>query len=83
MRKYGYSYEWQEGDPLDLTEDGKTIRCESEDHVPMVVPGVVVDSSPREAELTASSDRDRRMASFDWEQQIPEWLQQFTEGLVV
>ena len=49
--------------------------------VPTVVPGVIVDTSRSSDDDAASGDRPP-IASGDREQDIPDWLQPFTEGLV-
>ena len=55
------------------TKDGQIIHCKSENVVLVVVLGVIVDASPRSDADAASGDR---------EQDIPDWLQPLTEGLV-
>ena len=49
--------------------------------VPTVVPGVVVETSLRSDADAASGDR-TPTASGDREQDFPDWLKPFTEGLV-
>ena len=50
------------------------IHCRSENVVRIVVRGVIVDTIPRSDADAASGDHR--------EQDVPDWLQPFTEGLV-
>ena len=36
----GYSYEWTSGQKPQLIEDGRRIKCSTENHIPIVVPGL-------------------------------------------
>ena len=36
----GFSYEWHPGQPSYLIENGKKIECNTDNHIPLVVPGV-------------------------------------------
>ena len=64
-----------------VTQNGKQIHCNSENCVPIVELEVIVDTSPRSDADAASGDRPPT-ASGDREQDIPDWLQSFTEGPV-
>ena len=64
-----------------INQEWKTVHCKSENCAPLVVPGVIVDTSPRSDVNAASGDRPPT-SSGDREQNIPNWLQPFTEGLV-
>ena len=37
---HGYSYEWIEGQKPNLVKNGRKFLCRTENHVPLVVPGV-------------------------------------------
>ena len=61
-----------------LTKHG-TYALQLENCVPMIVLGVIVDTSPRSDATAASGDR-QQTASGDREQDIPHWLQPLTDG---
>ena len=83
MRRAWYSNEWKEGEGQlpTLTPNGKITNCNSENSVPIVLLGMVVDNSPRSDADAASGDQ-APTASGDRKQDIPDWLQPLSEGLV-
>ena len=40
FEEHGHTYEWASGQKPHLTKQGKTIRCRTENFVPLVVPGL-------------------------------------------
>ena len=42
---HGYSYEWTIGQKSQHTKDGRRIKCNTENHVPIVAPGSSTGSS--------------------------------------
>ena len=36
----GYSFEWHPGQPFHLIKNGRNIECKTDNHIPLVVPGV-------------------------------------------
>ena len=64
-----------------LAKDGTSFHCTSELCVSTVVLGVIVDTSPRSDADAASGDRPPTASGDQW-QDITDWLQSFTEGLI-
>ena len=51
-KDHGYSYEWVSGQKPQLTKDGKTIICKTDNFVPLVVPGL--STNPESSSSSAS-----------------------------
>ena len=77
----GYSCEWKERNYPHYPRMDKVIHCRSDTCVQIVAPGVVVDTRPR-SDADAASGHRPPTASGGPEQDLPDWLQPFTEGLV-
>ena len=43
---HGYSYEWTSGHKPHLVKNGERIQCNTENYMPIVVPGLTTGSSP-------------------------------------
>ena len=94
----GYSYEWINGQKPHLIKDGIRIICNTENFVPIVVPGLSSSSSgssstsktPSRQESHSSSSSSTSSSSPTVSEtdsgrgssEIPEWLQEFRENLV-
>ena len=53
--EFGYSYHWTSGQKPHLIKHGKTIHCDTSNHVPFVVPGLSMSSSSPSTSPTSSS----------------------------
>ena len=53
---HGYSYAWVSGQKPRLTKDGKTIICNIDNHVPLVVPGLSTSSGSVSSSTSPSQD---------------------------
>ena len=51
-KDHGYSYEWVSGQEPRLTKNGKGIICKTDNFVPLVVPGLSVDSGSSSSPTT-------------------------------
>ena len=56
----GYSYEWINGQKPHLIKNGIRIQCNTENFVPIVVPGLSASSSSTSPTTTVSSDSETR-----------------------
>ena len=56
----GYSYEWINGQKPHLIKDGIRIQCNTENFVPIVVPGLSTSSSSSSHPSTSMTLQDRR-----------------------
>ena len=54
--EHGCTYEWASGQNLHLTKDGKTIQCENENFVLVVVPGLSSSSSTSSSSTSPPQD---------------------------
>ena len=77
----GSSYDRHRGQPSCPIKNGRTIECNTEIAIPLVVPGVQVTEHQTEdldgwKQTQAVGDHERRV-----ETEVPEWLQPFKEGL--
>ena len=54
--EHGYSYEWVSGQKLHLTKNGKRILCNTENVVPVVVPGLSSSSSASSSSASFPQD---------------------------
>ena len=52
---HGYSYEWVSGRKPRLTKEGKTITCKTDNFVPLVVPGLSINSGSDSSSCSSSS----------------------------
>ena len=52
---HGHSYEWTSGQEPQLIKDGRRIKCSTENHVPIVVPGLSTISSSSATPTTLTS----------------------------
>ena len=57
---HGYSYEWVTGQKQQLTKDGKTIICKTDNFVPLVVPGLPTNSGSVSSSTSPPQDSSRR-----------------------
>ena len=57
---HGYSYEWVNGQKQQLTKDGKTIICKTDNFVPLVVPGLPTNSGSVSSSTSPPQDSSRR-----------------------
>ena len=77
----GCSCERHPGKPSYLIHSGRQIECKIDENIPLVVPGV----QATEHHTKALGDRKPAQAVEDHERRVetklPEWPQQFTEGL--
>ena len=82
-RKRCYSCELHPGQPSYLIKNGRNFECKTDNHIPLVVPGVQAAVH----QTRALGDRRQTRAVGDHERQaeidLPEWLQPFTKGLTV
>ena len=63
-----------------LTKDGNIIKCKRDKFVPIVVLGDCVDTRPRSDAVPVSGDRPPTAPEVR-QRNLPDWLQQYTEGL--
>ena len=75
----GFPYERREKEPLSLLKDGKRVEFRSENHVPSVLPGVLLHTE--RDQTNALGDRSREKALWDWMRDLLEWLQFFKVGM--
>ena len=54
--EHGYTYEWTSGQKPHLTKDGKNILCKTENHVPLVVPGLSLNTSTSSSSTSPTQD---------------------------
>ena len=86
--EHGYSYAWKEGQSPNLSKNGKIVPCTSDNFVPLVTPGVTKDKKYFCISRWFSwSDQkfgfgSPSAASGDRLRDMPEWLEEFAEGLV-
>ena len=59
----GYSYEWINGQKPHLSKDGIRIICNTENFVPIVVPGLSSSSSGSSSTLRTSMKQESRSSS--------------------
>ena len=52
---HGYSHEWASGQKPHLTQNGRNIRCNTENYVPIVVPGLSTGASISTASASLTS----------------------------
>ena len=68
IEEHGHTYEWTSGQKPHLTKQGKTIRCRTENFVPLVLPGLSSNSGtsssstspPHDSSSTSSSPATER-----------------------
>ena len=75
----GFPYERREKEPLSLLKDGKRVEFRSENHVPSVLPCVLLHTE--RDQTNALGDRSREKALWDWMRDLLEWLQFFKVGM--
>ena len=56
FEEHGYSYDWASGQKPQLTQNGKRILCNTENFVPIVVPGLSTGSSSSTASTSCTDD---------------------------
>ena len=83
----GYSYEWINGQKPHLIKNGIRIICNTENFVPIVVPGLSTSSSSSSrpsTSMTPSRQETHHPTSTSSSSSSPtkEWLQEFRENLV-
>ena len=52
----GYSYEWVRGQKPRLTKEGKTMKCNTDNFVPLVVPGLSTNSGSNPSSTSTLQD---------------------------
>ena len=78
----GYSYEWINGQKPHLIKNGIRIQCNTENFVPIVVPGLSASSSSG-SDQKPNKNEDHELERGDpCHSEISEWLQEITENLV-
>ena len=55
-KDHGYSYVWVSGQEPRLTKNGKSIVCKTDNFVPLVVPGLPVNSESSSSSTTPSPE---------------------------
>ena len=78
----GYSYEWINGQKPHLIKNGIRIICNTENFVPIVVPGLSSSSSGSGSSTSKETTIERGNPLCSDDSEIPEWLQEFSENLV-
>ena len=64
--EHGCSYEWKNGETPRLTNNGKTITCRIDNHVPLAVPGL--SANPASSTSSTSPLRDQSFTDLSEEQ---------------
>ena len=86
---HGYSYGWTSGQSPNLKKKGRRIQCNTENFVPIVVPGSSTSSSACTSPSTTSLQQDvvdptsrPAMARSHSVRDLSDWLEEFTENFV-